>query len=134
MWSSRPRLLTGIDAQAKDFGERRWQLAAKMAAGGGCPTFFSEIDGAFALFNGYFFVKNDFKKKHSRALSGFILTGGERRGDFLRHREDEAALRAYLDRLSNHPREVITTVDDPDFEAKIQAAVLQQMQSNKDNG
>ncbi|WP_290887911.1 hypothetical protein [Fischerella sp.] len=44
------------------------------------------------------------------------------------------ALRAYLDRLSNRPRNVITTVDDPDFDAKIQAAVLKQMQAADDGG
>ena len=49
---------------------------------------------------------------------------------FLRHRQEKTALQAYLDRLSNRPRNVITTVDDPDFDAKIQAAVLQQMQAN----
>jgi hypothetical protein len=62
------------------------------------------------------------------------MSDQELRQHFLRHREDKAALRAYLDRLSNRPREVITTVDDPDFEIKIQAAVLQQMQAVDDNG
>lgn len=46
---------------------------------------------------------------------------------FLLHREDKVALRAYLDRIGDRPRTVITTVDDPDFDAKIQAAVLKQM-------
>jgi hypothetical protein len=41
-------------------------------------------------------------------------------------------LQAYLDRLNARPHEVITTVDDPDFDRKIQAAVLRQMQD--DNG
>jgi siroheme synthase (precorrin-2 oxidase/ferrochelatase) len=48
---------------------------------------------------------------------------------FLQHREDKIAFQAYLDRLSDRPRNVITTVDDPDFNAKIQAAALRQMQS-----
>ncbi|MBR8836849.1 MAG: hypothetical protein DSM106950_23260 [Stigonema ocellatum SAG 48.90 = DSM 106950] len=61
------------------------------------------------------------------------MSDQELRQHFLRHREDKAALRAYLDRLSHRPRNVITTVDDPDFDAKIQAAVLQQMQAT-DNG
>lgn len=47
---------------------------------------------------------------------------------FLKHREDKIALRAYLDRLGDRPREIITTVDDPDFEAKIQTAILRKMQ------
>jgi hypothetical protein len=48
---------------------------------------------------------------------------------FLRHREDKTALQAYLDRLGNRPREIITTVDSPDFDEKIQAAILRQMQA-----
>lgn len=61
------------------------------------------------------------------------MSDRELRQHFLRHREDKTALRAYLDRLSNRPRNVITTVDDPDFDAKIQAAVLQQMQAAADH-
>ena len=62
------------------------------------------------------------------------MSDRELRQHFLRHREDKMALRAYLDRLSDRPHKVITTVDDPDFDAKIQAAVLQQMQAADDNG
>lgn len=50
---------------------------------------------------------------------------------FLRHRDDKTALQAYLDRINEHPRQIITTVDDPDFDTKIQAAIRQQMQQNK---
>jgi hypothetical protein len=62
------------------------------------------------------------------------MSDQELRQHFLRHREDKAAFRAYLNRLSDRPRNVITTVDDPDFDAKIQAAILQQMQAADDNG
>jgi len=62
------------------------------------------------------------------------MSDQELRQHFLRHREDKTAFRAYLDRLSDRPRKVITTVDDPDFDAKIQAAVLQQMQAADNNG
>lgn len=62
------------------------------------------------------------------------MSDQELRQHFLRHREDKMAFRAYLDRLNDRPRNVITTVDDPDFDAKIQAAVLQQMQAADDNG
>lgn len=47
---------------------------------------------------------------------------------FLQHREDKAALQAYLDRLNARPHQIITTVDDPNFDIKIQAAILQKMQ------
>jgi hypothetical protein len=48
---------------------------------------------------------------------------------FLRHREDKTALQTYLDRLGDRPQEIITTVDDPDFDEKIQAAILRQLQA-----
>jgi hypothetical protein len=48
---------------------------------------------------------------------------------FLRHREDKTALRAYLDRLGDCPQDLITTVDDPNFDAKIAAAVSRKLQS-----
>lgn len=47
---------------------------------------------------------------------------------FLSHREDKTALRAYLDRVGDRPRTLITTVDDPEFDAKLQAVVLQRRQ------
>lgn len=52
---------------------------------------------------------------------------------FLQHREDKTALQAYLNRLNEHPRQIITTVDDPDFDSKIQAAIQQQMQQTNDS-
>lgn len=50
---------------------------------------------------------------------------------FRKHREDKAALQAYLDRLSERPRTTIATPDDPNFDAKIQAAIRQQMHAKK---
>ncbi len=63
-----------------------------------------------------------------RQINYTAMSDKELRQYFLQHREDKVALRAYLDRLSDRPRNVITTVDDPDFDAKIQAAILHQMQ------
>ena len=62
-------------------------------------------------------------------ISYAAMSDQELRQYFLRHREDKVALRAYLDRLGDRPRNIITTVDDPDFDAKIQAAILRQMQA-----
>jgi hypothetical protein len=62
------------------------------------------------------------------------MSDQELRQYFLLHREDKMAIRVYLDRLSDRPRNIITTVDDPDFDAKIQAAVLKQMQAAGNNG
>jgi hypothetical protein len=63
-----------------------------------------------------------------------VMSDQELRLHFLKHREDKLALRAYLDRLSARPRKVITTVDDPDFNEKIQAAVSQQLQAADNSG
>ncbi len=57
------------------------------------------------------------------------MSDKELRQYFLRHREDKMALQAYLDRLSDRPRNIITTVDDPDFDAKVQAAIRQRIQA-----
>jgi hypothetical protein len=62
------------------------------------------------------------------------MSDPELRQYFMRHREDKMALQAYLDRLGDRPRRIITTVDDPDFDRKIQAEILRQMQANNDNG
>lgn len=46
---------------------------------------------------------------------------------FLKHREDTVALQAYLERRQGRRLKVITTVDDPDFDSKIQAAIRQRI-------
>jgi hypothetical protein len=56
-----------------------------------------------------------------------VMSDEELRQYFLRHRDDKTALRVYLDRLGDRPHELITTVDDPNFDAKIEAAVLRKM-------
>ncbi|AFY82085.1 DUF6887 family protein [Oscillatoria acuminata] len=61
------------------------------------------------------------------------MSDGELKQYFLKHREDKLALRAYLDRLADRPRHVITTVDDPEFEQKLQASVMQQIQATEGN-
>ncbi|GJD20375.1 hypothetical protein RIVM261_053310 [Rivularia sp. IAM M-261] len=45
----------------------------------------------------------------------------------------ELALQAYFDRLSKRERKVIATADDPDFEAKIQAAIQEKMQMKRES-
>jgi hypothetical protein len=57
------------------------------------------------------------------------MTDQELKQYFLYHRDDRIALQTYLDRISDRPHNVITTVDDPDFDAKMQVALLKQMQN-----
>ncbi|WP_445171175.1 DUF6887 family protein [Microcoleus sp.] len=51
----------------------------------------------------------------------------ELRRYFLDHREDRAAFQAYLAKRRERSPIVITTVDAPDFDVKIQTAIRQQM-------
>ena len=51
----------------------------------------------------------------------------ELRRYFLSHRDDTAAFQAYLARRRERSRPVITTINDPDFDSKIQAAIQKQM-------
>ncbi|OCQ94274.1 hypothetical protein BCD64_05780 [Nostoc sp. MBR 210] len=51
----------------------------------------------------------------------------ELRRYFLTHRDDDAAFQAYLARRRERSRPVITTINDPDFDSKIQAAISRQM-------
>jgi hypothetical protein len=64
----------------------------------------------------------------------------ELRRYFLKHREDKAAFQAYLARRRERPAEsssaslsrpVITRVDDPDFDNKIQRAIRQQIAEHR---
>lgn len=56
------------------------------------------------------------------------MSDAELKQYFLKHREDKAALQAYLDRLNQRPHKIIASPDDPDFDEKIQAAIRQQLE------
>ncbi len=60
------------------------------------------------------------------------MSDQELKQHFLKHREDKVALQTYLRRLGERSHEVITTVDDPEFDTKIQAAILKQLQESGD--
>ncbi|MBE9138222.1 hypothetical protein IQ254_13670 [Nodosilinea sp. LEGE 07088] len=51
----------------------------------------------------------------------------ELRRYFLTHRDDNAAFQAYLARRRERSLHVITSVNDLDFDSKIQASISQQM-------
>lgn len=63
-----------------------------------------------------------------RQINYSYMSDEELKQYFLQPREDQNALETYLNRLSERPQQIITTVDDPDFEAKIKAAIQQQVQ------
>ncbi len=55
------------------------------------------------------------------------MSDQELRQYFLKHQQDSAALQAYLERRWKRPVQVITTVDDLDFDIKIQAAICKKI-------
>jgi hypothetical protein len=50
---------------------------------------------------------------------------------FLKHRGDQAAFQAYLDRINQRPHQIIASADDPDFDEKVQAAIRQKLEATK---
>ncbi|MFB2895819.1 hypothetical protein ACE1CI_23165 [Aerosakkonemataceae cyanobacterium BLCC-F50] len=48
---------------------------------------------------------------------------------FLKHREDQDALQAYLDRINQRPLKIIASPDDPDFDQKVQAAIRRKLEA-----
>lgn len=48
---------------------------------------------------------------------------------FLKHRGDQFAVQAYLDRINQRPLRVIASPDDPNFDEKVQSAIRQKLES-----
>lgn len=46
---------------------------------------------------------------------------------FLKHRRDQAAFQAYLNRVNQRPLRIIASPDDPDFDEKVEAAIRQKL-------
>ena len=60
-----------------------------------------------------------------------LMSEKELRQYFLRNRQDETAFHAYVDRLNERPRQLIAKADDPDFDKKMQAAILRKLAEAK---
>ena len=56
------------------------------------------------------------------------LSKSELKDYFLKHRGDQVALQAYLDRINQRPLNIITNPDDVDFDEKVQAAIRHKIQ------
>jgi len=61
------------------------------------------------------------------------MSDGELKQYFLKHRGDNAAFQAYLDRLNQRPRRIIASPGDPDFDDKVQAAIRQKLEAARSN-
>ncbi len=48
---------------------------------------------------------------------------------FLRHRGNQAAFQAYMDRINRNPLRIIASPNDPDFDQKVQAAIRQKLEA-----
>ena len=59
------------------------------------------------------------------------MSDAELKRHFLKHRGDQAAFQAYLDRTNQRPRRIITSPDDPDFDQKVQAAIRQKLEATR---
>ncbi len=51
---------------------------------------------------------------------------------FLKHRGNQAAFQAHLDRLNQRPLRIIASPGDPDFDEKVQSAVRQKLAASGD--
>ena len=58
-----------------------------------------------------------------------LMSDTELKQYFLKHRGDRAAFQAYLDRITQRPREIIASPSDPDFDAKVQTAIRQKLEA-----
>jgi hypothetical protein len=57
------------------------------------------------------------------------MSDAELKQYFLKHRGDQYAFQAYLDRINQRPRRIIASPDDPDFDEKVQAAIRQKLEA-----
>lgn len=57
------------------------------------------------------------------------MSDSELKQYFLKHRGDQAAFQAYLDRINQRPLRIIASLSDPDFDEKVQAAIRQKLEA-----
>jgi predicted HD phosphohydrolase len=59
------------------------------------------------------------------------MSDEELKRHFLANRQDQAVFQAYMDRFNQRPKSVIASPGDPDFDAKIQAAIRQKLEASR---
>ncbi|MEH2213093.1 DUF6887 family protein [Nostoc sp.] len=59
-----------------------------------------------------------------------LMSDVELKQYFLKHRGDQAAFQAYLDRINQRPRRIVASPNDPDFDQKVQAAIRQKLEAS----
>jgi hypothetical protein len=63
------------------------------------------------------------------------MSDAELKQYFLKHRGDQTALQAYLDRINQRPLRIIASPNDPDFDEKVQVAIRRKIEAarNRDS-
>ncbi len=59
------------------------------------------------------------------------MSNDELREYFLKHRKDETAFQAYLNRINQRPLRIIASLNEPDFDEKVQIAIRQKLEAAK---
>jgi hypothetical protein len=58
-----------------------------------------------------------------------VMSDAQLKEYFLKHRGDQAAFQAYLDRINKRSLRIIASPSDPDFDEKVQAAIRQKLEA-----
>jgi len=61
------------------------------------------------------------------------MSNAELKQFFLANRQNKSAFQAYLARFAQRPKSLIASPDDPEFDAKIQAAIQQKLEASANN-
>jgi hypothetical protein len=59
------------------------------------------------------------------------MSNAELKQYFLKHRGNQTAFQAYLDRINQRPLRIIANPNDPDFDEKVQAAIRQKLEASR---
>jgi len=60
-----------------------------------------------------------------------LMSNAELKQYFLKHRGNQTALQAYLDRVNQRPLRIIANPSDPDFDEKVQVAIRQKLEATR---
>lgn len=52
---------------------------------------------------------------------------------FLKHRRDQAAFQAYLDRINQRPLRIIANPSEPNFDEKVQSAIRRKLEAARNS-
>ncbi len=62
-----------------------------------------------------------------------VMSKAELKQYFLKHRGNQAAFQAYLDKINQRPLRTLASPADPDFDQKVQAASRRKLQASQSN-